>query len=175
MNNTITNPKGIDAAIQKLQTFIHDRLTWTEIDVYGRVYRNPSKKKGTVPEAYISDNEYRDVLTNDKKTATIFFIEDDKHETKEGIRFTNKVKIVFMVNLEKAFPNVAHRADMEAEMEAIELTRSRLGFSITEIDKGIDAVFQGFNTDGIKLNDMQPYHVFSVNGILTYQVSCLTN
>jgi hypothetical protein len=175
MNHTITNPKGIDLPIQKLQTYLHNKLPWSDIEVYGRVFENPSKSKGFTLEAYISKNEYKDVFINDTKTANIFFIEDKKHTTKEGIMFTNKLQIVFMVNLKKAYPNITHRADMEAEIEAIKLIRTRSNFSMTEIEKGISSVFKGFNTDGIKLTDMQPYHVFSINGDLTYQISCLTN
>ncbi len=169
---TLTNPKGIDAAIQNLQNFLHDQLGWTDIDVYGRVYRNVSEQKGLTPEAYISDGEYRDVLTNDKKTATIFFIDDNKHETKEGIRFESKIKIVFILNLKKAFPNVTHRADMDAEIKAVELLRMRSAFAMNEMEKGVDAVLSGFNTEGIKLSDIQPYHVFSINGVMTYQINC---
>ncbi|EJL66308.1 hypothetical protein [Flavobacterium sp. CF136] len=175
MNYTITNPKGIDKAIQKIQTHLFDKLTWSDVKVYGRVFENPSKSKGTTIEAFKSGKDYKDVFLNDKNTATIFFIEDNKHTTSEGIRFTNKVKVVFMVNLNKVYPDIAHRADMEVEIEAVELLRTRANFSMTEIEKGVAEVFKGFNTDGIKLIDMQPYHVFSVNGDLTYQISCLTN
>ena len=175
MNHTITNPKGIDFPIQKLQTYLHDKLPWSDIEIYGRVFENPSKEKGFTLEAYTSKNEYKDVFMNDKKSAVIFFIEDKKHTTSEGIKFTNKLQIVFMVNLKKAYPSITHRADMESEIEAIELIRSRSNFSMTEMEKGISSVFKGFNIDGIKLSDMQPYHVFSINGDLTYQISCLTN
>lgn len=169
---TLTNPKGIDVAIQNLQTFLHDKLGWENIDVYGRVYRNVTEQKGLIPEAYIADGEYRDVFLNDKKTATIFFIDDNKHETKEGIRFEGKIKIVIAVNLKKAFPNATHRADSDAEIKAIELTRLRSGFVMNELEKGIENVFSGFNTEGIKLSDIQPYHVFSINGVITYQINC---
>lgn len=175
MNYTIENPKGIDNAIQKIQSHLFSKLSWSEIDAYGRVFENPSKDKGLTLEAYVSKNEYKDVFTNDSKTATFFFIEDNRHTTNEGIQFKNKIKVVFIINLKKAYPNLIHRADMEAEIEAVELLRTRANFSMTEIEKGIGEVFKGFNTDRIKLSDMQPYHIFSINGDLTYQISCLTN
>lgn len=80
-----------------------------------------------------------------------------------------------MVNLKKAYPNITHRADMEAEMEAIKLIRQKPMFEFESIEKGIKQVLGEFNTDSIKLNDMQPYHVFSISGSITYQISCLTN
>lgn len=175
MNYTITNPKGIDFTIQKLQNYLFEKLNWGEIDVYGRVYKNPSEQKGLMLEAYIGNNEYKDVFTDDTKNANIFFVEDDVHTSNEGIKFTNKLKIVFMVNLKKAYPNITHRADMEAEIEAIELIRKKSGFSFEKVEKGIKQVLGEFYTDGIKLNDMHPYHIFSITGEITYQISCLTN
>lgn len=171
MNYTIINPKGIDSEIQKIQTYLFEKLNWGDIDVYGRVYRNPSEQKGLKLEAYIGNNEYKDVLTDDTKNANIFFIEDDVHNTKEGILFKNKLKIVFMVNLKKASNNTAHRADMEIEIEAIKLVRKQ-NFSIEKLEKGVKSALGEFDTEGIKLNDMQPYHVFSVTVELPYYINC---
>lgn len=174
MNYTITNPQGIDATIQKIQNYLFDKLNWGEIDVYGRVYRNQSKQKGISIEAYHGKNEYKDVFTDDTKNATIFFIEDEVHNSKEGIRFTNKLKIVFMINLSKTFPNINHRADMESEMRAIELIRKNPKFSFEKMEKGIKLSLGEFFTDNIKLQDMQPYHIFSITGEVSYTISCLT-
>lgn len=172
MNYTITNPKGIDFTIQKIQNYLFEKLNWGDIDVYGRVYKNPSEQKGLMLEAYIGNNEYKDVFTDDTKNANIFFIEDDVHTTKEGVLFSNKIKIVFMVNLKKAYPLITHRADMEAEIEAIELIRKKSGFSFEKVEKGIKQVLGEFYTEGIKVNDMHPYHVFSISGDLTYNINC---
>lgn len=172
MNYTITNPKGIDTEIQKLQTYLFEKLNWGDIDVYGRVYRNQSKQKGVTLEAYIGNNEYKDVFTDDTKNASIFFVEDDVHTTNEGILFKNKLKIVFIVNLEKASKNANHRTDMEVEIEVMKLIRNKQNFSIEKLEKGIKSVLGEFNTDGIKLNDMHPYHVFSITGELSYYINC---
>lgn len=177
MNYTIDNPKAIDLTIQKIQTYLFDNLNWGEIDVYGRVYKNPSETKGLVLEAYIGNDEYKDVFTDDSKVANIFFIEDDDHSSVEGIKFTSKLKIVFMVNLRKAYPNINHRADMEAQIDAITLMRKRSGFSFKAnggLEKGIKKCLGEFYTDSIVTNDMHPYHVFSITGEITYQISCLT-
>lgn len=175
MNYTINSPKGIDQTIQKIQTYLFDNLNWGDIEVYGRVYKNPSETKGLMLEAYIGNNEYKDVFTNDSKNANIFFIEDDVHTSTEGIKFTNKLKIVFMVNLKKAYPNILHRADMEAEMKAIELIRKKAGFSFEKVEKGIKQCLGEYYTESVKLQDMHPYHIFSITGEITYQISCLTN
>lgn len=175
MNYTIENPKGIDFTIQKLQTHLFDKLNWGDIDVYGRVYKNPSEQKGLKLEAYIGNDEYRDVFTNDAKNANIFFVEDDVHTSKEGIRFVTKVKIVFMVNLKKIYPDITYRADSEAEMDAIKVIRNNSKFSFEKMEKGIKESIGEYYTEGIKLNDMQPYHIFSITGEITYNISCITN
>lgn len=175
MNHTKNKPLGIDNAIQIIQTYLYDNLNWGEIDVFGRVYKNPINKKGLTIEAYSGDDSYVDVFTNDTKNANIFFIEDDVHETKDGFRFTNKVKIVFMINLKKVYPDLYHRADIEAQIEAIELIRKKTGFTFQKIEKGIKQCLGEFQTEEIKLNDMHPYHVFAITGEITYQISCLTN
>jgi len=172
MNYTILNPKGIDLPIQKIQNYLFDKLDWGDIAVYGRVHKNPSRQKGLVLEAYIGHNEYKDVFTDDTKNATIFFVEDDVHTTKEGMLFSNKLKIVFMVNLKKIYPKMMHRTDMEAEMKAIALIRKKPGFSFEKLEKGIKQCLGEFYTAGIKLNDMHPYHTFSITGEITYQISC---
>ncbi|MBS3993118.1 MAG: hypothetical protein KGZ87_05330 [Bacteroidetes bacterium] len=175
MNHILTNPKGIDAVIQKIQMYLFDNLNWGEIEVYGRVYKNQSKDKKDVPEAYIGKNEYKDVLINDTKNGSIFFIEGPKHNSKEGIRFTNTVKIVFMLNLQKIYPESVHRADMEAQMKAIELIRKKTWFSFEKMEKGIKESLDDFYTENLKGYDEHPFHVFSISGEITYNVSCLTN
>ena len=173
MNNYLhETPKGIDIAIQRLQTRLFQLLNWPEIEVYGRVYKNPTEKKGVVPEAYKGKGEYVDVFTNDRKTASIFFVDDDSHKSKEGILYTTKLKIVFMIDLKKAYPSIAHRADMEAEMDAIKIIRKQKNFLITDIEKGVKTALKDFDTESMLHYDMQPLHVFSVTGDFTYQISC---
>lgn len=168
MNYTIENPVGLDFEIQKIQNHLFENLNWGDIDIYGRVYKNPIEKKGLTLEAYIGNNEYKDVLTDDTKTANIFFIEDPIHNTKEGILFNNKVKIVFMVNLNKVYPNIRHRADSEVKIEIIELIKSLNIITIEKIEKGVKLVLSEFD---IKLNDMQPFHTFSISGNMSYYIS----
>ena len=172
MNFTKTNPKGIDKEIGKIQSLLHEELGWENIDVYGRVYKNQSTDKGLVPEFYIGANEYKDAFLNDAKTATICFIEDEKHTTDNGIYYYNDVKIVVMVNLSKAKPSIAHRADTEVQIDIIKQAEKNKMFTITGIEKGIANVFKCFNVQGILITDMQPFHVFAITGTLKYKINC---
>lgn len=162
------NPEGIDQKINIMQKSLHTKLEWKEIDVYGRVYRNPSDK-GYKPEAYINDREYKDVLTNDLKTGTIFFIESETHSFISGYDFETDIKIVFMLDLEKISGNT--RNDVEIQNKALLEVRKHKFFSISKIEKGIENIFKGFDVTNIKLNDMQPYHVFAIVGKLKYNIN----
>lgn len=171
-NNYIkNNPVGVDVSIQKLQNHLFSKLYWIDCDVFGRVYKLKTEN-GLVPRAFISGKDYKDVFTNDRKTSTIFFVDEDKHTTKEGIKYECDIKIIFMVDLKKAMPNIIHRADMEVEQEVVELIRNRSNFRITQVEKGIDTVLKEFSRENLDKIDMQPFHIFSVVGVLTYQISC---
>lgn len=80
-----------------------------------------------------------------------------------------------MVNLKKVYPTILHRADMEAEIKAIELIRNKTFFSFEKMEKGISKSLGNYYTDKITLADTQPYHVFSITGELNYNINCLTN
>lgn len=171
MNYTIEKPKGIDHFIQKIQSDLFKKLGWENLEMYGRVYKNPSKAKGITLEAYQGKKEYKDVFTNDKKAASVFFIDENEHKTTNGIYYNAEVKIVFMVNLAKLYPDVSNRADTDAQVHCAKLVGQHKIFTVTGIEKGIETIFKGINTDGIKLTDLQPYHVFAIVGNLKYQLN----
>lgn len=175
MNHTITNPKGIDKEIQFSQTDLFKGLNWGNIDVYGRIRKNPKvSNAGNVsyqPEAYIGGSEYRDLYINDEVNATICFIEDEDHDTDQfGVFFTVNVKCVVMLNLKTCYPNIAHRADSEAQIDVIKQLQKNKMFTINGIEKGLQNIFQGFDIDKITTDDMHPYHVFAIIGNLKYKI-----
>jgi|SRR5690554_936803 len=161
-------PEGIDLRIDFIQRSLFNKLGWSDIDVYGRVYRNHSDK-GYKPEAYLNGIEYKDVFTNDLKSGTIFFIESESHPFIGGYEFESEVKIVFMLDLKKISGNQI-RNDIEVQNKALLEVRKHKFFDLTKIEKGVDTIFKGFDTSGIKNNDMQPYHVFAIVGKLKYSI-----
>ncbi|OHT44426.1 hypothetical protein [Flavobacterium tructae] len=172
MNHTIVNPKGIDKEIQVIQNALFSKLGWPKMDIYGRVHKNLSKDKGYVPEFYMGKNEYKDVFTNDLQASNIFFIDDETHTTDNRVFYFSDVKIVFMVDLRKIKPNINHRADMEVEVEALKVVKQHRMFQIDGFEKGVEAVFKGFNIDHIRKLNIQPYHVFALTGKLKYKINC---
>jgi len=172
MNNTILKPKGIDKEIQVIQNSLFNKLGWPKIDIYGRVHKNLSKDKGMIPEFYLGKNEYKDVFMNDLQASNIFFIDDDVHTTDNRTFYYSEVKIVFMVDLKKIKPAIAHRPDMEVEIEALKIVKANRMFQVDGFEKGIETVFKGFNIDHIKKLNIHPYHVFAITGKLKYKINC---
>lgn len=171
MNYTISDPKGIDKQIQIIQNSIYNNIKWNNIDVFGRIYRNVSESKGMVPEAYIGDGEYRDTYMDDSKNAIIFFTDDVSHKFLGGGYYEAEVKIIFSVNIEK-IKNSKSRTDSEIQIEALKIIQKHKIFKLKSIEKTIEKILNGFNTQQIKLMDMQPYHMFAVVGDLKYKINC---
>jgi len=171
MNHLIENPKGIDAKINMIQNMIHDKIGWSGIEVFGRVFKNPSKTKGDTLEAYIGKKEYKDVFTNDKNNGNIFFIEDSEHKTKEGVLFTNTISIVFMINLKRLYPELENRADLNAQEDAIRIVKKSRIVKVPIIEKDITKIFNKINIENLKLVNMQPFHVFAIEGDISYYLN----
>lgn len=171
MNHTIENPIGIDAKIQMIQTHFHDRIGWQNIEVFGRVFKIPSKTKGDTLEAFIGKKEYKDVFLNDKVNATVFFIEDSEHKTNEGVLFTNTVSVVFMINLKKLYPEIENRADLNSQEDALRLIRKSRIIKAPKIEKDITQILSKINIENLKLSNMQPYHVFAIEGDISYYLN----
>ncbi|WP_299116932.1 hypothetical protein [uncultured Winogradskyella sp.] len=175
MNHIITNTYNIDSEIQEIQTALYNELVsvWdsSEIDGYGRVYKNNRDGK-YIPEVYKSDvKQYKDVRYNNR--SCYFFIDGDRHTSEDQIVFQAPLKIVFMLNL-KDIKTITERADADVKRDAEVFLRRYKGiFDIDGYEKTIEKVFQGFEFDSIKKteNDMQPLHVFALTGTLNYYIT----
>jgi len=176
-NYIVQNPIGVDKAIQDIQDFIFENLDWNDCSIYGRIFKLESDK-GISPRAFVSGKDYKDIFTNDRQTASIYFNVDDKQTTKEGLLFTAKVQIVFMVNLKKINSNSVDRADTEIQTQAIKTVNKIRDFNFNgSIDTGLKNVFKNFDVSRIPKVDMQPYHVFSLSGEIQYNLNdgCFKN
>lgn len=179
MEFTRTKPTGVDIHIQKLQSFLYaqTKALWSlsddDFDGYGRVYKNQTAD-GIIPEAYISDREYRDTLFDDRKKAISFFGVGD-NISYNGATATAQIFVIYLVNLGQIKGGDQQRADEEARVDIQKLLQpGRYGTQIVSFETGIDAVFRefsGFRKDkGMKYRDLQPFHVFRVNLSLAYNI-----
>jgi len=171
MNYNNYPSKGIDHKIKLIQNALEAHLGFVGVDFYGRVQKVLAKDgKSFVPEVHISSKERKEVFYDDRNASggNVFFIDDDQHTSKNGVMFTAKVKIVFMLNLDKLFLNTTYRADSEVQDKCIKLVEKIKALDITGLEKGLKNVFKDFDINKIKLNDLQPYHTFSITGDLKY-------
>jgi hypothetical protein len=115
--NLKTNPKGLDDNIQGLQKFLYNQLKalWnlddTSLEGNGRCYREKIDS-GYVPRLFVSgstDVPYKNVEFIDEVHAAVFFFDVWDSVRQNGATSTAKVDLVFMVNLDKIKPGLAHR------------------------------------------------------------------
>lgn len=173
------SPTGIDIHIQKLQRFLFSELkkTWgitndVFFDCYGRAYRN-QVKDGFIPEAYIGNKEYREILFDDNRKAITFFGVGENIRYNHGTA-TAPVYLIVMVNLAQIKGGIT-RADEETHVDVQKLLQpGRSGFEMLEFLTGIENVFKEYSgwraKDGMKYRDMQPFHCFRINLSLTYNI-----
>lgn len=169
------------------------RLGEQEYQCYGRAYKNPVPG-GFIPEVYKGDGNYHEVLLDDRYTVLSFFGIGDRI-TQDGYANIAPVHAVFFVHLgaiatlqltalsaslseedkQKVMKSNPARADMEAR-EAVQaiLNQNLYGFTFLDAVTGPTALQEYVlrrdkqnNTDFAKM-DMQPFHVFRVNGTIRY-------
>lgn len=147
-------PVGVDAVISKMQRDLFIELTknfgWKNYESYHRAYKN---KKGDdlLPEAYTEKGEYKEVLFDDTKTVTSFFLVDDQRTyDSTSFCYTQEISIIYQARLEKLFCEVKHRADEEL-IDNIRLAIKKKNWDvqlfeiITEVDKVYDSLKIGYD------------------------------
>lgn len=180
MNITKLKPIGIDYSIQQLQTYLYEKLsdTWDLNEsnslFTGRCY-NTETEDGYIPEIYIANNEYSELLLDDTKKAQMFFtVGETINHVKDDIYETD-CSIIFMTNVGAIYSS--GRCDEEIRKDVTLLTQKhRYGFYLNDIELGIENVFREYLgwriKTGMRYKDMQPFHCFRFNFKLTYNINC---
>ena len=178
---TKTNPVGIDIPMQKLQSYMHDRLIskWAVADntayrCYGRAYRNQTAD-GYIAENYEGAKNYKEVYWDSSLTSISFFGITPKTNFDAGNESPD-VHLVFFVNLEKIKPLITHRADEEIHKDVINVINEKsYGFMLQSIDTGIENILREYpgsrRDDRLKFVDMHPTHCFRLNFKLNYNIN----
>jgi hypothetical protein len=172
-----TNIKGIDKKIDKLQSFMHDRLlaAWG-IDTslykcYPRCYRNQSDD-GYIPETHLGGKDYNDVFLDDRLAALSFFGNSNVMYNVNGSAGKTSVHLIFFVDLSR-IRSGTERRDEEARLDVYKILNYRMyAFQPTAVITGIDSVFSEYpgtkTREWIKYRDMHPHHCFRFNLDLIY-------
>lgn len=185
---TKTNPVGIDAKIQELQTKLHTKLleVWgISSDKYkclGRCARN-LKGEGHIAELYVGNNEYRDVYWDDSLSAISFFGLNNvpiRHNVIERAY----VHLVFFVKLTDLKPSITHRADEEVRQDVLNIIGSSLfGFKYESLELSLANVLKEYPASwrtadkytSLKVVDMHPLHCFRLNFFVQYDKNYCTS
>lgn len=170
MNYLKDNPTGVDVPIKRIQKRMYDTLVslWqvSNYDAYGRVYKN-MKLERKMPEHYIGEGEYKEVLLDDTKDAISFFSIHDSASVNGNILNTG-CDIVFSINLKAASSNT-DRTDAEVQRDVFNvLNRFNGVFNIATIEIGLTNVYSDYRGVSEHFKDMQDYHHFKIKGNINY-------
>ena len=176
------NPVGVDFKIDKLQTYIYNKLvtngTWMDYECYARANKN-SRGDNIIPEVSEDPSNYREVLFSDKFNATSFIVTDDNVDftfQDEGL-VVHPFGLIFQVKLDKIYTTVTgHRADEELHVELTKtltqmptgIVNDWFGYVI-----GVDNVYSDlsigdFGGGDEAFDDLSEYHIVRYNGQFVY-------
>lgn len=174
---------GVDIPIQNFQKFLYTQLLakWKVSEAaflsYGRCYRN-NAELGCIPEVYVSGSvaQYVGIEFDDSNTIVLSFF-----DLYDDVKFSNgsttaRADLIFIVNVTKLKPDIAHRADEEIRNDVERLSQvPRFGFIATDFQTGYNNVFSRFQgivkNDQITWRDLQPLHVFKITFDFVYNIN----
>jgi hypothetical protein len=169
MNNIKTNPIGIDAKIQRLQTSLFSQLNtlWsTELDAYGRCYVVEENGERTV-NFYKNPKEYQIISVAERNK--FFFIHRSIAKKVDTLNYETNIELIFIVDVAKLKPQIMHRADVEVQADVELLLNQFDNIFVESLEVGYENVLRGIKY--IQANDMQPYHVFKFNLNVRYNMN----
>lgn len=163
--------KGLDYEIEKIKSYLSRKLKYSEVEFYGRVYKNPTKNDNgkAIPEVYTGAKDYKEVLTNDLNNGIVFLTDSSQHTSVNALEMQTDVSVVFILNLSKIKGDFT-RQDSEVQTEVLHHLMALKQFENLSLTIGLDALNE-FDTSQIKLSDMQPWHVFSIKGKIKYNIN----
>lgn len=166
-----TSPRGIDFAINKIQTYLYNELNLADYESYPRAYKNSKVDGGVIPEIYIGENEYKEVFMDDKFDLTSFWLVDDNSTVDEFT--TTTVSVVFQALLDELYPTITHRADEEFVNDVYNiLYNNPYDYDLTGVVRGVENVYSEFDTSQVTWDDMSEYFVVRFDLEVVYDYTC---
>lgn len=161
MNYLKQNPVGLDASIQKLQVLLYTQLLpkWNELSGYGRCYINKDKDGFKTIEDYSKKNEYSGNLVYAEGNKFFFATEKDLERTGNSF-YKTSIDLFFIVNVNKVYPSITHRADEEIRLDVLKILENQSLVEVKKLVIDIDKIFNRFDYN--RVDNMQPYHVFKL-------------
>jgi hypothetical protein len=173
MNNTKTNPIGLDAKIQRLQTSLFSQLNtlWNltngaELDAYGRCYVIDQDSEKTV-RFFKTPNEYQTVSVAERNK--FFFIHRSIAKKVDTLNYETTLELILIVEVVKLKPTITHRADIEVQADVELILNQFDNVWVESLEIGYENALRGIVYS--QPNDMQPYHVFKYNLNVRYNMN----
>jgi hypothetical protein len=172
MLHTKTDPKGIDAYIQRLQVDLYGRLAglWpadTVHESYGRCQRN--FVNGLYHAEVYEGTDYKDVLWDDRAGVVSFF--GVNPFVTNGTGRIAQVHLIVFCDLKKLKPAAGARADEEVRIDYMNIIGKALyGFHYKKTVCGMANILKEYSgsLEKMKSIDSQPLHAFRIETLLHY-------
>jgi hypothetical protein len=169
----ITKPQGLDRPLQDMQNHFIKSLWPNVLAVKKSFNHRVFVKNSAVLKPEIFDGkDYKDVRFDDSLTALSWFDVSNQTNTFSNSTGVNEVGIVFIVNLEKLYPQLSHRAVEEVHYDVIKIiNKMPREFKINSIVSGLDA-YGDYDITQLKGANIQPFHVFRINCDVLFTLNC---
>lgn len=178
----LTDPIGLDKAIQDVQILLRDNLPWLQKS-FGRAKKQPRKDGKMIrrePMVYISNGEYYPTLPNDALTSYSFFRVvgsrdyDDASPAIYTLYETTRVDVIFWVNLKQLDLSIDNNSTEKYINESGKLLNSASGVDLIRIfDEDAREIFEGYTLKEEQRDLlMYPYAAWRFELELRYQNYC---
>jgi hypothetical protein len=177
---SLDNPRGLDARIKQLQSWLQailfplwgldpeDAEDLARFIFYPRVFRNQDASRGGyIAELYTGDGQYQEVFYNDALYGQSFFGLGSRLET-EGLEQSVDLHLVTFANVKKLYPDLSHRADNEIRSDFQKVFEAPIfGFSLVSTEIWLANVLREYpgsrREDRLIAADMGEVHAFRLN------------
>lgn len=179
----LTNPVGIDKAIQDVQIKLQ-AILWLGNKAYGRAFKQEenkiiagggSRRLIYYPEVYQDGGEPLNVMPNDSSQAQSFFYTRDPARAVDYMPLQNNIYIhptslILWANLGKVDPAKQGRFTEYLKAEVLGVLRSCTGLYVTQVVESYENVFSNYTiTEEYRQYMKLPYTAFRIDFDLNYK------
>lgn len=170
MNYLKTEADGVDEPIKALQTYLYDNIVsnlgLNSFDGYGRVYKN-RRDSLIIPEYYVSNKEYKEILLNDVKDGIMFFSPSSTSKA-YGTLVIQPCDVMFTFNLSTLTDDNERDDEQVRQYVLWLLNQYTVDLGDKEIETDLRYVYRDYNGVSSYFYDMQEFHHFKIKIELRY-------
>lgn len=155
---------GIDVEIESAKDLLNSQISG--LTMYGRAFRN-NRNKRNIPELYLGNNEYREILFEDSQSQG-FFYETANVELDVPTVGRTEIYICFAVNLNELYASITNERQDQYFIKDVLNTMTATRFKPVRLRTGREA-FDIWNLE--RFNNMHPYYLLRVECELQYSIN----